>query len=212
MRRVARLAKIADNAVGLDVDVHSGRKERRAGNERNAGQPVRRIIVGGRDEEDPAALHQRVERIEERAHQHDGPRHPVVPAQLPREDERTVEIVQFEQQQERQTDDVGPAVGQQPERQHRNEDRYFHQEPAQVVVERRPPIRFIELPVTRVDEIERNENHDGHDGHNDQKNVECVGGYHQYLAIIIIVRTPAGRCRSRAYCRGRRRRRPGTRP
>ncbi len=205
MRRIAGLTQVADDAVGLDVDIHPDGEHRRAGNERQADKPVLRIIVGERNEEDPAALHQRVERVEQRTHQHDGPRHPAMPAQLPREDEGAVEIMQLEQQQEHQPDEVAAPVRQQPERQHHDEHRHLHQEPAPMVVERRPPVGLVELAVTRVDKIQRHENHHGHQGHDDEENIECVSGYHQ--TCLLIAHIPSGRCRPIAYCLGRPRKR-----
>ena len=100
MGRISGLAQVADDGVGLDVHEHAGEEQYRSSQEGQAGEPVSGIIADRGDVEDPPSLHDGVEGIEQRAHAHYGPGHTAVPAQLPGEDERAVEIVNLEKQQE----------------------------------------------------------------------------------------------------------------
>ena len=100
--------------------------------------------------------------------------HPALSTYLKRKDERTVEIVQFEQQQEYKPHRIGPAVGEPPKEQHGDENRRFHQHPAEAVADGRPPFGLIELPVSGVDEEKTDEHDYGNHCHYDQEYLEDV--------------------------------------
>ena len=97
-----------------------------------------------------------------------------MPAQLLGKDEGAVEIVQLEKEQEDKPDGIGPPVGQQPEHQHRDEDRHFHQEPAPVIVERNAPLRVVELPVARIHKEETHIDDKRNGCHDDQKEIKLM--------------------------------------
>ena len=127
-----------------------------------------RIAVGGGEVEDPSALHNGVEGVEQGAHRYNGPGHPAMASELPGEDEGAVEIVCFEQQQEHHAHYIGPPLGEPPQQQHDGKHRHFHQEPAQVVVQGRPPGRTVEFAISRIHKIQGQEHNDSQDGHRPQ--------------------------------------------
>ena len=96
--RVARLAQVADDVVRVEVDGHAGKEQRASYIDIGLCKPAVVVVRGG-DVEDPAALHQGVERVEEHAHEDDAERHLRVAAHEQRKDERALEVVRLEQQQ-----------------------------------------------------------------------------------------------------------------
>lgn len=95
--RVAGLAQAADDRVGVDIDNHARKEEQTADPDVGLCEPVV-VIVRGRDEEDPSALHQRIERIERHAHRHDAGGHCGAAPDEQREDEGPLQVVALEQE------------------------------------------------------------------------------------------------------------------
>ena len=65
----------ADDAVGRQVDGHPQEEEDGADDELRRPEPADGIVVGGREVEQPAALHQGVAGVEEHTHYDDGDGH-----------------------------------------------------------------------------------------------------------------------------------------
>ena len=100
---VAGFAQVAYDVVGVHVDDHSGEEDGGAGDELRREEPLWGVGVGRQisgEAEEPAALHEGVEAVEECAHEDDGQGHAAFAAQQEGEDERAVEIVDFEEAEE----------------------------------------------------------------------------------------------------------------
>ena len=69
MGRITRLAKVTDDTVGLDVNIHSHQEKHGSGQEGYAGEPLLGIIIVRGYEKNPAALHQGIECVEKRPHE-----------------------------------------------------------------------------------------------------------------------------------------------
>ena len=171
---VARLAQAADDPVGVDVDGHSCEKDQRADDELRRQQPLRRVVAFRSYVKDPAALHQSVQYVERHAHQHDPERHRATPFQQQRVDERPVQVVELEQPEKDQTYRIAAARGAEAEDTHGDENRGFHRDPAEPVVDFRTPFPVAQHAVPGPDEKQRDENHDGQRRHPCQKEVVIV--------------------------------------
>ena len=99
-------AKIADHAVGVQVHDHPEQEQRSAEDELRRPEPGNRVVVGRREEEEPAALHDGVERVEQRPRDDDGNRHLALPLHQQRKDERSLEVVELKEDEHHAGDDV----------------------------------------------------------------------------------------------------------
>ena len=135
--RVARLAQVADDMVGMEVYGHP--RHEQGSPDVNVGlcEPVG-VIAFGRDVEDPPALHQRVEGVERHAHHDDPQRHLRLSAQQQREDEGALQVVRLEQHEERQRPGLPCPPGHEPEHAHCDEHGRLHHDPAHLVGYRGP--------------------------------------------------------------------------
>ena len=172
MARVAGLPQVADDGVGPAVDVHSGEEDRGTDIDIGAREPAVVVVLGGH-EEDPAPLHQGVERVEDHAHRHDAERHLRAAADAQREDERAVDVVALEHREERQRRRLPRAVREEPQHRHGHADRGLHQHPAPLVGHGKAVARIEQIAVARLEKAERREHRSGRYGHDDQKNIEC---------------------------------------
>lgn len=171
MACIARLAQMADDVVGMEVDDHACDEKRGSDVKIGFGEPAF-VIVGRRDVEDPAALHQGVERIEEHAHSHDTGRHFRIAPDQQRKDERPLQVVSLEQDQQGQRRRFPRAVGEEPENGHGDEYRTLHQHPADPVRDREAVFTVEEIAVSGLEIMECDVNRQGQQGHDDQKNVK----------------------------------------
>ena len=94
---VARRAQVANDVVAVQVDVHADKKQQHTDDKLRRGNPCGGVHVVRRDEENPFALQIAVQCVENHAHQHDGNRHFAFTFQQEGENERALEIVQFEE-------------------------------------------------------------------------------------------------------------------
>ena len=173
MARVSGLAQVADDPVRVEVDGHAGNEECAADVDPGLREPVVVVAVGGYPE-DPAALHQGVERVEYHAHEDDAEGHLRVAADEQREDERALEVVGLEEEEEREGAGLSHAVGRGPQHAHEDEDRGLHEDPSDFVGDRGavPPVEEVAVP--GLEEVKGDEDREGQEGHDGQKDVECM--------------------------------------
>ena len=158
MFRVARLTQIADNVIALNIDEHADDEHEETDDELRLHQPILSIIGIGRDIENPATLHQRIEQVERNAHDDDGKRHLAVSSQAERKHERTLEIMKLEEEQESQTHNVASTIRAKPHHQHGYKDRCLHQHPTQLIIHRRTPFLIVEFTIACIHEKKTHEN------------------------------------------------------
>ena len=173
MARVARAAEVADDVVRMEVYGHSGHEQRPADIDIGLCEPSG-VVVSGRDVENPASLHQGVERVEDHAHQDDAEGHAALAADQQREDEGPLEVVGLEQAEQRQRPGLPHPFGRGPQHAHEDENRRFHHHPAHAVGHGRSVAAVEEIAVTRLEEVQRGVDHGGQKGHDDQENVEIL--------------------------------------
>ena len=170
---VAGAAEVADDVVGVQVDAHAGEEEQQSAD--GAGfEQVAPACVGryGGVPEEAAGLHHAVEQVEHDAHQQDGDGHAATAFQQQGEDERALQVVELEQQEEQVGGHGESHAAAGPEDEHRDEHGGFHQHPAQAVVDRRAPLGGAEDAVAGADEVEGDEDGERHGGHRPEEDVE----------------------------------------
>ncbi len=176
--RVAGAAQAADYAVGVEVDGHARDEQRAACPYIRFCEPVG-VVALGRDVEYPAALHQGVERVERHPQHYDAQRHLRVTAHEQREDERALEIMGLEQQEQRQRSGFPRAVAQRPQHAHEDEHGRLHQHPPDFVGYRRSVSGIEKIAVAGLEEVERYEYSHGQQGHDEEEDVERLGHFMQ---------------------------------
>ena len=173
MPRVAGAAEAADDAVRMDVHGHPGEEQRAAGVDEGLREPPGVVVRRG-DVEDPAALHQGVERVEDHTHEDDAERHFRLPADEQREDEGPLEVVRLEEGEQRERSGLPHAVGAGPEHAHEDEYRGFHHHPSDAVRDGWSVAAVEQVAVAGFEEVQRHEHPERRDGHDDKENVETL--------------------------------------
>ena len=172
MARIARPAQVADDAVGAEIDDHAGDEQRTADPDVGTCEPTV-VVAGGGDVEDPAALHQGVERIEYHPHQNDSQRHLRPPADQQREDEGPLQVMALEEDEKCQRSRFECTVGAEPQDAHGDEDGRLHRHPSDTVGNARPEFSVEEVAVSRFDEMECDEHRECEYGHRPEEKREC---------------------------------------
>lgn len=174
MARVAGLAQAADDRVGVNIDSHARKEEQTADPDVGLCEPVV-VIVRGRDEEDPSALHQRIERIERHAHRHDAGGHCGAAPYEQREDEGPLQIMALEQEKQHERPGLKGALGEKPQHRHQDENGRLHHHPAHAVGDGEAVTPVEQVAVSGFKEVEDREDRAAQHRHADQEEVEEVG-------------------------------------
>ena len=164
---------MTDHIIGVHIDDESCDEDHRTDDEPRVSYPRLAIRAVHRcDVEQPVALYVAVDQVPRHRQTHDHNRHLTVAAHEHREDERALEVVHLKQQEEQQVRDLTAYRRYAPQVNHRDEHRHFHQKPADLVVDGRPPLLGTHLAVTGIHKVQRHEDHKSHQRHHEQEIVE----------------------------------------
>ena len=115
---ISGLSQMTDDMIRLHVDIHSSEEDTGSDDELRRPQPRKRIIVCRRDIENPPSLHECIDGVENHSQQNDRQRHLAFSLHHEREDQRSLQIVDFEDDEKDEMRQLHSPVGSDAEEQH----------------------------------------------------------------------------------------------
>ena len=179
MLRVARLAKVTNHMVRVEIDGHPNEEEQDACNgirTKQVGNALLKVGIGKPVK--PSALNHAVDDVKEDAHEHDDDWHLALSFQQKGEDKAALEIVQLKEPEEYQLRQVPLQGREAPYCKHDKEDRKLHQHPSQLVVDAPSPLLRAELPVACRHEVKADKDHDSQHHHAINQTIKETFIYH----------------------------------